>query len=165
MKNIVDEWKVPFPPLNLHQFPFPSAPALLHQKQNLSIYYMLRVGNLARNSRRNVFTRSACLSTRDLDAGPGPAAAGARAAQDVDVCAGGRDGAGDAGEREVGDGHAGGGIAAWGAILVVLFDDNTFAIVNMLDFEWHKRRLEEWDRVGGDMDVPYLVMPERVISL
>ena len=76
------------------------------------------------------------MSTRDLDTGPRPAAAGARAAQDVDVCGGGRDGAGDAGEREVGDGHAGSGIAGWGAVLVVLLDDDTFSIVSIFDLEW-----------------------------
>lgn len=66
-----------------------------------------------------------CLSSSEGDAGPGPVGAGSLAAEDVDSACGGGDGSCDAGDGEASDGDTGGWLARWGAVLVILLDDDT----------------------------------------
>ena len=73
----------------------------------------------------DVLALGALLSTSDAVSRPGPARAGALAAEQVGVGAGRGNTALDASESEVGDGDTGGGGAGGAAVLVVLLDDDT----------------------------------------
>lgn len=72
----------------------------------------------------DVLALGALLSTGDTVSGPGPARAGALAAEEIGVSAGRRDGALDAGDGQVGDRDSSGWGTGGAAVLIVLLDDD-----------------------------------------
>lgn len=84
-----------------------------------------QLGNLAGSGAGNVGALAALAATRDADARPLPARAGALAAENVDGSSLGADAALDVVDGQASDGDAGGGLAGGRAVLVVLLDHDS----------------------------------------
>ena len=81
--------------------------------------------SLARSSAWDVRALGRFLSTGESDTTPSPAGARSLSAKDVNSGSAGGNRSSDTGYGETGDGDAGGGCAGWGAVLVILLDDDT----------------------------------------
>ncbi len=114
--------------------------------------------HLAGCARRNVLALGGGLASGDGNARPGPARAGSAPAQDVDVGGGAADAAGDLADGEAGDGNSGGGCASWAAVLVT---------ERLLVFDLSKGRYQTNLGItySCSITIPYLVMPDKVMSL
>jgi hypothetical protein len=81
--------------------------------------------HLARSNAWDVLALAAGLTTSDGVTGPGPVRAGALTAENVDVGSRALDGTLDVLDGEVGNWDTSGWGTSWGAVLVVLLDDDT----------------------------------------
>lgn len=104
-----------------HTTPLLQLPPLAH----LLVIRLQQLEDLARSGAGNVGALVALLATRDADARPLPARAGALAAENVDGSSLGADAALDVVDGQASDRDAGGGLAGGRAVLVVLLDHDS----------------------------------------